>query len=88
MASKTNAIRILQQAKIPFEEAFYEFDENDLNGMHAANAIGFPPEQVFKTLVVRGAKPASMCFVFRFAASWIFAKPRWLPATKMWRLYL
>ena len=56
MASKTNAIRILQQAKIPFEEAFYEFDENDLNGMHAANAIGFPPEQVFKTLVVRGAK--------------------------------
>ena len=56
VASKTNAIRILQQAKIPFEEAFYEFDENDLNGMHAANAIGFPPEQVFKTLVVRGAK--------------------------------
>ena len=56
LASKTNAIRILQQAKIPFEEAFYEFDENDLNGMHAANAIGFPPEQVFKTLVVRGAK--------------------------------
>ena len=56
MASKTNAIRILQQAKIPFEEAFYEFDENDLNGMHAANAIGYPPEQVFKTLVVRGAK--------------------------------
>ena len=56
VASKTNAIRILQQAKIPFEEAFYEFDENDVNGMHAANAIGFPPEQVFKTLVVRGAK--------------------------------
>lgn len=56
MASKTNAIRILQQAKIPFEEAFYEFDENDLNGMHAANAIDYPPEQVFKTLVVRGAK--------------------------------
>ena len=56
VASKTNAIRILQQAKIPFEEAFYEFDENDLNGMHAANAIGFPPEQVYKTLVARGAR--------------------------------
>lgn len=56
MASKTNAIRILQQAKIPFQEAFYEFDENDLNGMHAAKAIGFPPEQVYKTLVVRGAR--------------------------------
>ena len=56
MASKTNAIRILQQSKIPFEEAFYEFDEKDLNGMHAASAIGYPPEQVFKTLVVRGAR--------------------------------
>lgn len=56
MASKTNAIRILHQAKIPYEEAFYEFDENDLNGMHAADAIGFPPEQVFKTLVARGTR--------------------------------
>lgn len=62
MASKTNAIRILQQAKIPFQEAFYEFDENDLNGMHAANAIGFPPEQVYKTLVVRGAKTGIYVF--------------------------
>lgn len=56
MATKTNAIRILQQARIPFQEAFYEFDENDLNGMHAANAIGYPPEQVYKTLVLRGAR--------------------------------
>jgi Cys-tRNA(Pro)/Cys-tRNA(Cys) deacylase len=56
VATKTNAIRILQQARIPFQEAFYEFDENDLNGMHAANAIGYPPEQVYKTLVVRGAR--------------------------------
>lgn len=56
VASKTNAIRILQQKKIPYEEAFYEYDERDLNGMHAANAIGFPPEQVYKTLVTQGAR--------------------------------
>lgn len=56
MASKTNAVRKVQQAKIPCREAFYEFDENDLNGMHAAKAIGFPPEQVFKTLVARGPR--------------------------------
>lgn len=56
MASKTNAVRIVQQAGIPCREAFYEFDENDLNGNHAAEAIGFPPEQVFKTLVARGTK--------------------------------
>lgn len=56
MASKTNAVRLVQQAGIPCKEAFYEYDENDLNGNHAAKAIGYPPEQVFKTLVARGAR--------------------------------
>lgn len=54
MASKTNAVRLVQQAGIPCREHFYEFDENDLNGNHAAEAIGMPSEQVFKTLVARG----------------------------------
>ena len=62
MASKTNAVRLVQQAGIPCREELYEFDENDLNGNHAANAIGFPPEQVFKTLVARGAKNGIMVF--------------------------
>lgn len=56
MATKTNAVRIVQQAGIPCKEAFYKYDENDLNGNHAAEAIGFPPESVFKTLVTRGPK--------------------------------
>ena len=56
MAAKTNAVRLVEQAKITCREAFYEFDENDLNGNHAAKAIGFPPEQVFKTLVARGER--------------------------------
>lgn len=56
MASKTNAVRLVQQAGISCREAFYEFDEKDLNGNHAAQAIGFPPEQVFKTLVARGER--------------------------------
>lgn len=56
MAAKTNAVRLVEQAKIPCREQFYEFDENDLNGNHAAQAIGMPPEQVFKTLVARGVK--------------------------------
>ena len=62
MASKTNAVRLVQQAGIPCREEFYEFDENDLNGNHAAAAIGFPPEQVFKTLVARGTKRGIMVF--------------------------
>lgn len=54
MASKTNAVRLIQSAGIICSEKFYEYDENDLNGCHAADAIGLPPGQVFKTLVVRG----------------------------------
>lgn len=56
MASKTNAVRLVQQAGIPCQECFYEFDEKDLNGNHAARAIGKPPEEVFKTLVARGER--------------------------------
>ena len=56
MATKTNAVRLVQQSGLPCREAFYEFDENDLSGNHAAEAIGMPPEQVFKTLVARGER--------------------------------
>ena len=56
MATKTNAIRLITQAGIPCREAFYDYDENDLSGTHAAQAIGMPEEQVFKTLVARGEK--------------------------------
>ena len=56
MASKTNAVRLVNQAKIPCREAFYEYDVDDLSGIHAAEALGFPPEQVFKTLVARGSR--------------------------------
>jgi len=62
MATKTNAVRLVQAAKIPCREAFYDYDENDLNGNHAATAIGMPPEQVFKTLVTRGPKNGIQIF--------------------------
>lgn len=56
MGAKTNAIRLIERAKINYREAFYEYDINDLNGNHAAEAIGFPPEQVYKTLVAKGSR--------------------------------
>ena len=56
MATKTNAVRLVEQAGIHVREEFYEFDENDLNGNHAAEAIGKPAEEVFKTLVARGER--------------------------------
>ena len=54
--TKTNAVRLMENAEIPCRIAEYEFDENDLNGMHAAEGIGMPPEQIFKTLVARSEK--------------------------------
>lgn len=55
LATKTNAVRLVEQAGFSCKEAFYQYDENDLNGNHAAVALGLPAEQVFKTLVVRGS---------------------------------
>ena len=62
MSTKTNAVRLVQQAKIPCREAFYDYDVNDLNGNHAAEAIGFPPQQVYKTLVAKGNRTGIVVF--------------------------
>lgn len=56
MASKTNAVRIVQQTGIPCREVFYPWQEQDQLGIHTATALGMPPEQVFKTLVARGER--------------------------------
>lgn len=53
---KTNAIRLLEQAGIYYEARMYPVDESDLSGTHAAEVLGLPAGQVFKTLVLRGAK--------------------------------
>lgn len=54
--NKTNAVRMLEAAGIKFRTAEYKVDENDLSGMHVAEQLGQPPEQVFKTLVLKGEK--------------------------------
>lgn len=53
---KTNVMRLLEQAEIRYTSLEYEFDEDDLSGGHAAEAMMLPKEQVFKTLVTRGTK--------------------------------
>ncbi len=59
---KTNAMRMLTSAKIPFEVLEYEVDENDLSGIHIAEQLKFPPEKMFKTLVARGDKTGPLVF--------------------------
>ena len=52
--NKTNAARLLDKAKIPYELIPSEVDENDLAATHVAAQLGENIEQVFKTLVLHG----------------------------------
>jgi Cys-tRNA(Pro)/Cys-tRNA(Cys) deacylase len=54
--SKTNAARLLDQARVAYELVAYQVDENDLSAIHAAGQLGAEAGQVFKTLVLRGDK--------------------------------
>lgn len=53
---KTNAVRLLDQARIPYRLVDYEVDESDLSAESVARKIGLPEAQVFKTLALRGDK--------------------------------
>ncbi len=55
--TKTNVMRLLESAGIAYRTA-----ENNLSGLHAAEQIGIPAEQVFKTLVTRGDKTGILVF--------------------------
>lgn len=53
---KTNVMRLLDAAGIPYRSKEYEVDESDLSGVHAAEMLGQDPDSVFKTLVLKGEK--------------------------------
>jgi Cys-tRNA(Pro)/Cys-tRNA(Cys) deacylase len=58
---KTNAVRLLEGLGVQYELREYAVDPEDLAAESVAAKIGMPPEQVFKTLVVRGDRNG-MCF--------------------------
>ena len=66
---KTNAMRLLDSARLPYAVRTYEFDEDDLSGVHAADAVGMAREAVFKTLVARGDKTGFTVFCIPVAES-------------------
>ena len=61
--NKTNVMRMLDSAKILYTSAQYEYDENDLSGVHAAEVLGLQAEMVFKTLVAKGDRTGVTGFV-------------------------
>lgn len=54
--TKTNAMRLLDSAKIDYHVMEYQVDENDLSGAHVADSIGADHDSVYKTLVLKGEK--------------------------------
>ncbi len=63
---KTNAMRILDRSKIPYEIIQYECD-TFIDGMHTAEKTGAPVEQSFKTLVMQGKSRQFYVFVVPIA---------------------
>ncbi len=61
--TKTNAMRMLDKAKIPYRALEYKVDDNDLSGTTIAKSVGLGCDMVFKTLVAKGDKtgPLVMC---------------------------
>lgn len=60
--TKTNAMRILEKMKVPYEHQEYECDEFT-DGSDAATKLGLPHDKVFKTLVTVGADKQYYVFV-------------------------
>lgn len=53
---KTNAARLLDRARIPYELIPYEVDENNLAADHVAESLGEDIRSVFKTIVLHGER--------------------------------
>ena len=52
--SKTNAMRLLDKAKITYQTYTYEHQGEAVDGVHVAQMLNQNPEQVFKTLICVG----------------------------------
>ena len=68
--AKTNAMRMLDRAKISYTALEYPHQEGQaVDGVTVAQMLGQNPDQVFKTLVTQGASRNYYVFVVPVAAS-------------------
>lgn len=63
---KTNAIRALDVAGMPFEARFFDHAEG-LSGVEVAHLVGLDPDRVFKTLVTQGKSGEHYVFMIPVA---------------------
>ena len=61
--NKTNVMRILDKAKIPYSTHFYTAEDGKIDGVSIAEKMSLPFEKVYKTLVTQGASKNYFVFV-------------------------
>ena len=65
---KTNVMRILDKAKIPYTAHYYEHNDNEpFDGVGVAKKLGQDPALVYKTLVTEGKSKEHYVFVIPVA---------------------
>lgn len=60
---KTNAMRILDKAGIPYKTYGYDHKDGLVDGISVASKIGQPVEKVYKTLVTQGTSKEYYVFI-------------------------
>lgn len=65
---KTNAVRMLDRARVPYELFTYEYADGQIDGISVAQKIRQREEMVYKTLVTKGASGQLYVFVIPVAA--------------------
>lgn len=60
---KTNAMRLLDASRIPYEAIEYPVDEERLEATHVAEVLGEDPGTVYKTIVMKGKSSGPVIFV-------------------------
>ena len=68
MTEKTNVMRLLEQAGVPYTPHFYSPDDG-IDAVSVARKLGQDPQAVFKTLVTQGRSRALYVFVIPGAAT-------------------
>lgn len=66
--TKTNAMRILDASKIPYEMLSYDNQDGKIDGVSVAAKIGRSTAEVYKTLVAQGASKNILIYVIPVSA--------------------
>ncbi|WP_455682715.1 Cys-tRNA(Pro) deacylase [Thomasclavelia sp.] len=60
---KTNALRLLDRAKISYEIKEYQYDDKHLSGEHIVSQVDMEAKDIFKTLVLKGNHDYLVCCI-------------------------